>query len=225
MKVAIVFMAAVCAAQPGPPAGESRLPEVRAKMGQAIKSLPDYLCLETTERLRRFPCEREAAPARHGGTGGRSRRGQRDVLLARPQHVCRRRPGEGAARRVGWHGWLCVADDRRSARAHDAVSLCRAPEPRPASHSALGFHPAQRRRRLGGGRRTALGTGRLEGSIWPTRRPCYWCDCRRAPPSSRRASRLSRPRAPSTTLSCASARATCCCLVPWRTWWRKRAAP
>ena len=52
MKVAIVFMAAVCAAQPGPPAGESRLPEVRAKMGQAIKSLPDYLCLETTERLR-----------------------------------------------------------------------------------------------------------------------------------------------------------------------------
>jgi hypothetical protein len=52
MKSAIVFLAAVCAAQPGPPAGESRLPEVRAKMAQALKSLPDYLCLETTERLR-----------------------------------------------------------------------------------------------------------------------------------------------------------------------------
>jgi hypothetical protein len=52
MKAAIAFVAAVCAAQTGPPADESRLPEVRARMDQALKSLPDYLCLETTERLR-----------------------------------------------------------------------------------------------------------------------------------------------------------------------------
>ena len=52
MKAVIAFVAAVCAAQTGPPADESRLPEVRARMDQALKSLPDYLCLETTERLR-----------------------------------------------------------------------------------------------------------------------------------------------------------------------------
>jgi hypothetical protein len=52
MKAAIAFIATVCAAQSVLPDGESRLIEVRARMGQALKSLPDYLCLETTERLR-----------------------------------------------------------------------------------------------------------------------------------------------------------------------------
>src|ERR1035438_7777569 len=52
MKAAIVFIATVCAAQSVLPDGESSLLEVRARMGQALKSLPDYLCLETTERLR-----------------------------------------------------------------------------------------------------------------------------------------------------------------------------
>ncbi len=51
MKAAIVFVAAVCAAQVGPSADEARLIEVRAKTGQALKSLPDYLCLVTTDRL------------------------------------------------------------------------------------------------------------------------------------------------------------------------------
>jgi hypothetical protein len=52
MKAVIVFIATVCAAQSVPPDGESPLLEVRARMGQALKSLPDYLCLEITERLR-----------------------------------------------------------------------------------------------------------------------------------------------------------------------------
>src|SRR5271157_2816299 len=52
MKGAILFVAAVYAAQAGPPAEESRLIEMRARTGQALKSLPDYLCLVTTDRLR-----------------------------------------------------------------------------------------------------------------------------------------------------------------------------
>jgi hypothetical protein len=52
MKAAVVFVAAVCAAQAGPSADESRLIEVRARTGQALKALPDYLCLVTTDRLR-----------------------------------------------------------------------------------------------------------------------------------------------------------------------------
>src|SRR5208283_3103068 len=52
MKAAMLFVAAVCAAQVIPSTDESRLIEVRAKTGQALQSLPDYLCLVTTDRLR-----------------------------------------------------------------------------------------------------------------------------------------------------------------------------
>src|ERR1019366_1501363 len=60
MKAAIVFIATVCAAQSVLPDGESRLLEVRARMGQALKTLPDYLCMETPERLR--ACHANAKP-------------------------------------------------------------------------------------------------------------------------------------------------------------------
>ena len=55
MKAAIIFVAAICAAQVMPATGDSsqsQLLEMRARMGRTLKSLPNYLCLQTTERLR-----------------------------------------------------------------------------------------------------------------------------------------------------------------------------
>jgi hypothetical protein len=52
MRCALIFVAAICAAQVSPPPNESRLAEVRDKMGEEIRGLPDYVCLETIERLR-----------------------------------------------------------------------------------------------------------------------------------------------------------------------------
>ena len=55
MKAAVLFMAAICAAQATPAAGQDDpelLEKVRATMLRALKSLPNYVCLETTERLR-----------------------------------------------------------------------------------------------------------------------------------------------------------------------------
>ena len=55
MKAAIIFVAAICAAQVMPATGDisqTQLLEMRARMGRTLKSLPNYLCLQTTERLR-----------------------------------------------------------------------------------------------------------------------------------------------------------------------------
>jgi hypothetical protein len=55
MKAAIVFVAAICAAQVTPATGDiaqGQLAEVRARMGRTLQSLPNYVCLQRTERLR-----------------------------------------------------------------------------------------------------------------------------------------------------------------------------
>jgi hypothetical protein len=55
MKAAIVFVAAICAAQVTPATGDiaqTQLTEVRAGMGRTLRSLPNYVCLQKTERLR-----------------------------------------------------------------------------------------------------------------------------------------------------------------------------
>ena len=55
MKAAIVFVAAICAAQAGLAAdetGQRQLLEMRVLMGRTLKSLPNYVCLQRTERLR-----------------------------------------------------------------------------------------------------------------------------------------------------------------------------
>jgi len=55
MKAAIVFMATICAAQVAPTTDEvarGQLMEMRAKMRLTLKSLPNYVCHQTTERLR-----------------------------------------------------------------------------------------------------------------------------------------------------------------------------
>ncbi|HSB15707.1 MAG TPA: hypothetical protein VLE22_14710 [Bryobacteraceae bacterium] len=54
MKAAIVFVAAICTAQVRPAMdqnGQQLLAKVRATTGRALKSLPNYVCLETTVRL------------------------------------------------------------------------------------------------------------------------------------------------------------------------------
>jgi hypothetical protein len=55
MKAAIVCVAAICAAQAGlatDETGQAQLMEMRARMGRTLKSLPNYICLQKTERLR-----------------------------------------------------------------------------------------------------------------------------------------------------------------------------
>jgi hypothetical protein len=55
MKAAIVCVAAICVAQTGLAAdetGQTQLLEMRVKMGRTLKSLPNYICLQKTERLR-----------------------------------------------------------------------------------------------------------------------------------------------------------------------------
>jgi hypothetical protein len=64
MKAAIVLVAAICVAQAGLAAdqtGHTQLKEMRARMGRTLKSLPNYLCLQTTERLR---ASKSTAPAK-----------------------------------------------------------------------------------------------------------------------------------------------------------------
>jgi hypothetical protein len=55
MRAAIVCVAAICVAQAGLAAdepGKTQLMEMRARMGRTLKTLPNYVCLQTTERLR-----------------------------------------------------------------------------------------------------------------------------------------------------------------------------
>ena len=55
MKAAIVCVAAICVVQAGLAAdetGQRQLLEMRARMGRTLKSLPNYICLQKTERLR-----------------------------------------------------------------------------------------------------------------------------------------------------------------------------
>ena len=55
MKAVIGLLAAICVAQAGlatDETGQTQLLEMRVRMGRALKSLPNYLCLQTTERRR-----------------------------------------------------------------------------------------------------------------------------------------------------------------------------
>jgi hypothetical protein len=63
MKAAIVCVAVICAVQAGLAAdetGQRQLLEMRARMGRTLRSLPNYVCLQTTERLRASKAKAQA---------------------------------------------------------------------------------------------------------------------------------------------------------------------